>query len=61
MSGGQIAAAVVGAVVTYVIATALITNFVTGTTTGDVLLQNTVPIVAAAGVCIWVLMAFFRK
>lgn len=61
MSGGQIAAAVIGALITYVIATTLITTFVTGTTTGDVLLQNTVPVVAAAGVCIWVLMAFFKK
>ena len=56
----NVALTVVGALIAYILATTLITSLVTGTTTGDTLIQNIVPIVAAAGAVIIILGVFLK-
>ena len=58
MNVGRVVAAVVGSLIAYIIATELIDALVTGTSTGDVLISNTVPIVVAAGVLLVILKEF---
>lgn len=58
MNVGQVVQVVVGALIAYIIASLLITNLITGTSTGDTLIQNIVPIVAAAGAVIIILRQF---
>lgn len=58
MNVGQVVTVVVGALITYIIATSLITTLITGTSAGDILIQNVVPIVAAAGAVIIILKQF---
>jgi len=60
MDIGKVVAAIVGSVIAYVVAAELIDGLVTGTGTGDVLMQNTVPIVVAAGVLLLILKEFVR-
>jgi len=58
MNVGRVVAAVVGSLIAYIIANELIEGLVTGTSTGDTLIQNTVPIVVAAGVLLVILREF---
>lgn len=58
MNIGKVVEVVVGALIAYIIATILITNLVTGTSTGDTLIQQVVPIVAAAGAVVVILKQF---
>ena len=60
MDIGGVVTTVVGALIAYIIATTLITSLITGTGTGDVLIQDIVPIVASAGVVIIILRQFLR-
>jgi len=58
MNVGRVVAAVVGSLIAYIIANELIDGLITGTSTGDVLISNTVPIVVAAGVLLVILREF---
>jgi len=58
MNVGDVVTTVVGALIAYIIANAVITNLITGTSTGDLLIQQTVPIVAASGAVILILKKF---
>jgi len=58
MNVGRIIEVVVGALIAYIVASILITNLITGTATGDVLIQQVVPIVAAAGAVVIILKNF---
>ena len=58
MNVAEVVTVVVGALIAYIIANTLITNLVTGTSTGDVLIQNVVPIVAASGAVVVILKKF---
>ena len=58
MNIGDVVLTVVGALIAYIVATMLITELITGTATGDVLIQNIVPIVAAAGAVVVILKKF---
>lgn len=49
---------VVGSIIVYVISRTIITNMVTGTTVGDQLITNTLPLVIAAGVMLVSLRMF---
>jgi hypothetical protein len=54
----EVVLTVVGSLIAYIIATLLITALVTGTTAGDTLIQDIVPIVAAAGAVVLILKKF---
>lgn len=54
----EVVVTVVGALIAYIIASLLISNLITGTSTGDTLIQNIVPIVAAAGAVVVILKKF---
>ena len=58
MNVGDVVTTVVGALIAYIIANTLITNLITGSSTGDLLIQQTVPIVAASGAVIIILKKF---
>ena len=58
MNVGDVVTTVVGALIAYIIANTLITQLITGTSTGDLLIQQTVPIVAASGAVILILKKF---
>ena len=58
MDVGDVVTTVVGALIAYIIANAVITNLITGSSTGDLLIQQTVPIVAASGAVILILKKF---
>lgn len=60
MNVGEVVGVVVGSLIAYIIASLLITTLVAGTSTGDKLLQNIVPIVCAAGACIIILRQFLK-
>ena len=58
MNIGSVVITVVGALIAYIIADTLITNLITGTSTGDILIQDIIPIVAASGAVIVILKKF---
>ena len=58
MNVGDVVTTVVGSLIAYIIANTLITQVITGTSTADVLIQQTVPIVAASGAVIIILKKF---
>ena len=58
MNVGRVVGAVVGSLIAYIVATELIDALVTGTSTGDTLIINVVPIVVAAGVLLIILKEF---
>lgn len=49
---------VIGSIIVYVISKTVIDNMVTGTSVGDQLIQNTLPLVIAAGVMLVSLRMF---
>lgn len=49
---------VIGSIIVYVISRTVITSMVTGTTVGDQLITNTLPLVIAAGVMLLSLRMF---
>ena len=58
MDVGRVVAAVVGSIIAYIIATEIIDALVTGTSTGDTLIADVVPIIIAAGVMLVILKEF---
>ena len=53
--------AVFGALIAYYVATIFTTTLITGTTTGDILIQNLVPITLAAVAVIIIITVVFSK